>query len=111
MPNENGMAEAKQTTSMQEWLEEHWVGHLPYERCLRLIHAMIDIGILQKDFNPHLGEGVYIYREAGPYTPEGWYFTPIEGAAYELWWNGDGQKSLFDALHDQGIPLPLSEFL
>ncbi len=98
-------------TSMQEWLAEHWIGHLSYDRCLRLIHAMVDIGILQKDFNPRLGEGVYIYRAAGPYTPEGWYFTPIEGAAYELWLDGDSQKSLFDTLHDQGIQLPLSEFL
>ena len=71
---------------------------------LKLLEACQDAGLLQAD--PNDPNSLLVYRDAGnppDEFPEGWYSINAHTLAQELMNEPDGQKTLLDALKENGI--------
>lgn len=66
---------------------------MKYIEALDLLKKCVEKGLIKSE-----GEKVFIYRNAGKNSPEGWYLEAIEDMAMELMNDEEGQNFLMKEL-------------
>ena len=78
---------------------------MKYINALNLLNLCVKHNILhEKD------GGIFVYRNKGANSPEGWYLTDKDILSKELMNDARGQDALIDALNDKCIKFEAMEF-
>lgn len=82
-----------------------------YINALELINTCLDHGILKRYFNMDFYTGyVYVYKDAGKESKEGWYLENKDTLAKELMDNEEACGLLIDALKEKGIYFKATDY-
>lgn len=78
---------------------------MKYIDALNLLNLCVENEILsEKD------GGIFVYRNAGEKSPEGWYLTDKDLLSKELMTDKEGQKVLIEALNEKGTKFEKMKF-
>lgn len=83
-----------------------------YINAKNLVEAACEHHVFQWDniqVDGELMQVIFIYREAGESSPEGWYATPVEDVIRMIMEDEEGQTTLLNALEEIGVEVPMMD--